>query len=149
MNTICCNLNNDRSLTCILFFLMIRRPPRSTLTDTLFPYTTLFRSPGARLGELPVVDIAKPGQPLDKRCDGRRTLSVPSAFAQFAPQIAAQLLLAGRIAFDIPPPHGVERSRPNRGAAPAARTRITVHAPRPCHSGAGSRTSRLAKGTNR
>src|SRR3546814_16577126 len=28
---------------CILF-LMIRRPPRSTRTDTLFPYTTLFRS---------------------------------------------------------------------------------------------------------
>src|SRR3546814_20599247 len=28
----------------IVFFLMIRRPPRSTRTDTLFPYTTLFRS---------------------------------------------------------------------------------------------------------
>src|SRR3546814_13113119 len=27
-----------------LFFLMIRRPPRSTHTDTIFPYTTLFRS---------------------------------------------------------------------------------------------------------
>src|SRR3546814_13181960 len=27
---------------------MIRRPPRSTRTDTLFPYTTLFRSPYAR-----------------------------------------------------------------------------------------------------
>src|SRR3546814_3182601 len=27
-------------------FLMIRRPPRSTRTDTLFPYTTLFRSAG-------------------------------------------------------------------------------------------------------
>src|SRR3546814_17495319 len=26
------------------FFFMIRRPPRSTRTDTLFPYTTLFRS---------------------------------------------------------------------------------------------------------
>src|SRR3546814_18876759 len=29
------------------FFLMIRRPPRSTRTDTLFPSTTLFRSPAA------------------------------------------------------------------------------------------------------
>src|SRR3546814_1359555 len=28
----------------VVFFLMIRRPPRSTRTDTLFPYTTLFRS---------------------------------------------------------------------------------------------------------
>src|SRR3546814_19520259 len=30
------------------FFLMIRRPPRSTRTDTLFPYTTLFRSASVR-----------------------------------------------------------------------------------------------------
>src|SRR3546814_366386 len=40
---------------CVLFFLMIRRPPRSTRTDTLFPYTTLFRSlqphPRAAAGE--------------------------------------------------------------------------------------------------
>src|SRR3546814_990656 len=28
----------------LFFFLMVRRPPRSTRTDTLFPYTTLFRS---------------------------------------------------------------------------------------------------------
>src|SRR3546814_3739533 len=28
----------------LVFFLKIRRPPRSTRTDTLFPYTTLFRS---------------------------------------------------------------------------------------------------------
>src|SRR3546814_2290652 len=37
------------------FFLMIRRPPRSTRTDTLFPYTTLFRSRGGEvLGLEPV-----------------------------------------------------------------------------------------------
>src|SRR3546814_6760462 len=30
--------------SCKLFFLMIRRQPRSTRTDTRFPYTTLFRS---------------------------------------------------------------------------------------------------------
>src|SRR3546814_19143272 len=38
------------SLLCLLFilffFLIVRRPPRSTRTDTLFPYTTLFRSAG-------------------------------------------------------------------------------------------------------
>src|SRR3546814_9595745 len=33
----------------MFFFLMIRRPPRSTRTDTLFPYTTLFRSLHAAL----------------------------------------------------------------------------------------------------
>src|SRR3546814_9784220 len=32
----------------VIFFLMIRRPPRSTRTDTLFPYTTLFRSATCR-----------------------------------------------------------------------------------------------------
>src|SRR3546814_15289746 len=40
------------ALCCVVvnyfFFLMIRRPPRSTRTDTLFPYTTLFRSVLAR-----------------------------------------------------------------------------------------------------
>src|SRR3546814_16217193 len=34
----------DHRLIYVFFFLMIRRPPRSTRTDTLFPYTTLFRS---------------------------------------------------------------------------------------------------------
>src|SRR3546814_2807814 len=37
---------------------MIRRPPRSTRTDTLFPYTTLFRSPW------------------DGRCEGERTMDI-------------------------------------------------------------------------
>src|SRR3546814_11381560 len=38
-----------------VFFLMIRRPPRSTRTDTLFPYTTLFRST--------LVEIVEVGNP--------------------------------------------------------------------------------------
>src|SRR3546814_5584181 len=37
----------------LVFFLMIRRPPRSTRTDTLFPYTTLFRSAGDRRSSQP------------------------------------------------------------------------------------------------
>src|SRR3546814_19969582 len=41
----CCRCRNHVSIRFYLFFfLMIRRPPRSTRTDTLFPYTTLFRS---------------------------------------------------------------------------------------------------------
>src|SRR3546814_5856956 len=36
----------------VFCFLMIRRPPRSTRTDTLFPYTTLFRSAVAVHGQL-------------------------------------------------------------------------------------------------
>src|SRR3546814_15449209 len=38
---------------CIFLFLMIRRPPGSTRTDTLFPYTTLFRS--VRDGAVPIL----------------------------------------------------------------------------------------------
>src|SRR3546814_10580352 len=40
--------SNQSLYKFFLFFLMIRRPPRSTRTDTLFPYTTLFRSHGQR-----------------------------------------------------------------------------------------------------
>src|SRR3546814_17366565 len=39
---------------------MIRRPPRSTRTDTLFPYTTLFRSHLVVTGDL--TNIALPGE---------------------------------------------------------------------------------------
>src|SRR3546814_8165018 len=42
----CCLLRLCALRFFFLFFLMIRRPPRSTRTDTLFPYTTLFRSLG-------------------------------------------------------------------------------------------------------
>src|SRR3546814_2484337 len=45
------------------FFLMIRRPPRSTRTDTLFPYTTLFRSLGESHGL--AAEAADLLQPLD------------------------------------------------------------------------------------
>src|SRR3546814_4945332 len=44
-----------------IFFLMIRRPPRSTRTVTLFPYTTLFRSEP--------VEILQPGEILEDLAD--------------------------------------------------------------------------------
>src|SRR3546814_6839525 len=53
----------------IVFFLMIRRPPRSTRTDTLFPYTTLFRSEQRGLPRHARQD-QMPGR-------GRRASSVP------------------------------------------------------------------------
>src|SRR3546814_19872106 len=43
------------------FFLMIRRPPRSTRTDTLFPYTTLFRSIDKRQKILDLAHSIDPG----------------------------------------------------------------------------------------
>src|SRR3546814_2487671 len=51
-----------KSFCCIFFVVMIRRPPRSTRTDTLFPYTTLCRSavkPGSARGWItaPIVQV--------------------------------------------------------------------------------------------
>src|SRR3546814_9432918 len=62
------------SATCsgdVFFFLMIRRPPRSTRTDTLFPYTTLFRSPST-LRAAPSASPASPPAP-PARCSTTRT----------------------------------------------------------------------------
>src|SRR3546814_4165693 len=53
------------TLFFLFFFLMIRRPPRSTRTDTLFPYTTLFRSPAPSPG-------AHHRGRIDRRASGRQ-----------------------------------------------------------------------------
>src|SRR5690348_18508337 len=63
------------NVSCFFFFLMIRRPPRSTL----FPYTTLFRSLLPRVehvvvGEHPVTGDRTAPEPLDQR--GERHLPV-------------------------------------------------------------------------
>src|SRR3546814_18135402 len=63
----------------VFFFLMIRRPPRSTRTDTLFPYTTLFRSGdpprpierGPALAEVVILPAEGIGQGHDLRHVGR------------------------------------------------------------------------------
>src|SRR3546814_10191960 len=54
---------------CVLIFvLMIRRPPRSTRTDTLFPYTTLCRSPDEK-GRREILGIHTRGMPLGANVD--------------------------------------------------------------------------------
>src|SRR3546814_5342642 len=57
--------------TLFFFFLMIRRPPGSTRTDTLFPYTTLFRSHGRRLLSVRAHHGPSPG-PRHRRRHARR-----------------------------------------------------------------------------
>src|SRR3546814_17591080 len=52
------------------FFLMIRRPPSYTRTDTLFPYTTLFRSVRPHAGAC--ADAARPGSGRGHGWGGRR-----------------------------------------------------------------------------
>src|SRR3546814_2374480 len=63
---------------------MIRRPPRSTRTDTLFPYTTLFRSPAGQAATRPqphrrlvaarLPDRARSGVPTRRNGDQRATV---------------------------------------------------------------------------
>src|SRR3546814_12118612 len=69
----------------LFFFLMIRRPPRSTRTDTLFPYTTLFRSHqhrghGGRYGCRCVFRTAvRTRTPRRARADHRHRSALPDA----------------------------------------------------------------------
>src|SRR3546814_17162200 len=74
---------------------MIRRPPRSTRTDTLFPYTTLFRSVVFKAGP-GVRTVTKPGLPL---AVGEPALNpVPP---QLLRPVVAQLAAAHREAGDV------------------------------------------------
>src|SRR3546814_10055133 len=69
---------------------MIRRPPRSTRTDTLFPYTTLFRSIAERLDTV--------ARTLDLEAVER----IPFGKAELAPD---HLVLGARVAVDVHPLH--------------------------------------------
>src|SRR3546814_1883075 len=71
------------SFVCI-FFLMIRRPPRSTRTDTLFPYTTLFRSPGMEdtRGAPAAQDWEAERQELAQRREQAAAMGGPEALAK-------------------------------------------------------------------
>src|SRR3546814_6865160 len=64
---------------------MIRRPPRSTRTDTLFPYTTLFRSLGEEArqeGDGQRIDrLAVRAELHERHVIARRGLAVPGAVA--------------------------------------------------------------------
>src|SRR3546814_18705110 len=92
------------------FFLMIRRPPRSTRTDTLFPYTTLFRSAGLAAGRRPFrpgAALRLVGNAARPRRHGRGGATLP----------------AGRLSGHEDPLPSRRRARRPRGAAGGARWR--------------------------
>src|SRR3546814_19879884 len=88
-NCYICYTNLSIPLTNLSFCLLIRRPPRSTRTSTLFPYTTLFRSHiaapemrAAEFGEQHGILVALPRvQALE-----RRDRIVPSACRELPPR---------------------------------------------------------------
>src|SRR3546814_17533713 len=73
-------------LLCLFCFLRIRRPPRSTRTDTLFPYTTLFRSVSAACARA-AIEIAREfelEQPVPPARIWRLTVARAADFAEAA-----------------------------------------------------------------
>src|SRR3546814_3091703 len=98
-----------------VFFLMRLQPPRSTRTDTLFPYTTLFRSPRSRLrGRTDARAAARRSRPT---ADGitraaARTLGRAAAFALVRPSKQHRPRLSGRGRR-----FGIRRQRPAVGQA--------------------------------
>src|SRR3546814_8645537 len=75
---------------------MIRRPPRSTRTDTLFPYTTLFRSQRTERREAVVArcEAVVPEVGKVRRIEERLALRIPAHAGRDAPVLAEGLLPA-------------------------------------------------------
>src|SRR3546814_8909608 len=82
------------------FFLMIRRPPISTRTDTLFPYTTLFRS------RSPGITFSIAITPLSVRTSVPAAIQFSTSFPEYV-SCLCHLLFA-------PVPQKVRLIRPNR-----------------------------------
>src|SRR3546814_18540140 len=120
-----------------MFFLIRRRPPRSTRTDTLFPYTTLFRSRpalhAAHAGDRPGGGSAGAG-------------GVPELFRGHAARGAGQAVgtrsPAGAGAAALPVQY-VEQRHSAGAAAAGAGGRAADGAVGPVPSGASSGTSRV------
>src|SRR3546814_5055847 len=105
-----------------IFFLLLRRPPRSTRTDTLFPYTTLFRS--SELGRrrlalmqrfddlaaqrLKVGDISSPERDLAGLALGEAQVQQATLAGNEAAARAALLAISGDQPMALPPlPNGL------------------------------------------
>src|SRR3546814_5482576 len=90
---------------------MIRRPPRSTRTDTLFPYTTLFRS--TRMPHEPPHHPARVRRGGDICCDALRIEPVPGQRLGARPHVAAHVHGA-ELGMELHPPR---RLAPAEGVA--------------------------------
>src|SRR3546814_5313407 len=76
---------------------MIRRPPRSTRTDTLFPYTTLFRSqPVSAGGSCPRANASPPPKP-----SSPRSASIPSTARPRSEEHTSELQSLMRISYAV------------------------------------------------
>src|SRR3546814_18984108 len=93
-------------LCYLFFFLSIRRPPRSTRTDTLFPYTTLFRSYCAIVEAIDgarnrVGALLRPHDPLVDNALARAVKSPAEARTQLAVASAVRILSEREAAWPV------------------------------------------------
>src|SRR3546814_7039850 len=82
---------------------MIRRPPRSTRTDTLFPYTTLFRSDARRSRRLrrrPAGPTTRPGDRSPERA-GLHCPEQPRSSAKRSEEHTSELQSLMRISYAV------------------------------------------------
>src|SRR3546814_20820037 len=95
-----------------IFFLMIRRPPRSTRTDTLFPYTTLFRST-ERAGKIVMGDSLRsiPNHEANRSAHARYIKPI-TAYAVLAAPTRIRPMMSGTLNV----PARLEGSRPCRAS---------------------------------
>src|SRR3546814_1014209 len=96
--------------TLMFFFLMIRRPPRSTRTDTLFPYTTLFRSDG-RIWTDSSGNRRSPAVPrAPRRCRRRRRRACPARSEKHTSELQSLMRISYAV-FRLKKKETLERNR--------------------------------------
>src|SRR3546814_18875419 len=119
---------------------MIRRPPRSTRTDTLFPYTTLFRSTAASIAASVAGENARRTcQGVVARCrrvrfklisPSSRSAAATKATATAAEATAtAEPTTANDTAAKTAPPHGTDRTAPEQQQNPDRAAQAPPHKP--------------------
>src|SRR3546814_19367128 len=87
----------------MFFFLMIRRPPRSTRTDTLFPYTTLFRSEAASYAKPSrLVTVNQAAAREDENGEGQPTQQSAGRTIRLPSELLEAIFEAGRKGLSIP-----------------------------------------------
>src|SRR3546814_18268401 len=85
----------------LVYFLMIRRPPRSTRTDTLFPYTTLFRAAVRKQAPVVVRNLLRTmaGGAVEAGYDGYASCPLTTAYGKV---IMAEFVFGGKVTPTLP-----------------------------------------------
>src|SRR3546814_10976947 len=90
----------NRLFTSVFVFLMLRRPPRSTRTDTLFPYTTLFRSADAAAATARSDFISRSALRRQVRRWRRKDVGIVTCYLGAARDVGKELYVGSRIPKD-------------------------------------------------